>query len=630
MPTLDHTEHQKAIAKALNKKLRTNIKKGGGGATLMGAKGCGKTRIIGVVNSKPHKDVRMITLYGACKTDHADKQADEIGVAAGVKPLTQGRLPTVKNAFKTSSSATFTLTPASTNNLLNPKHSFRKEFVKTIAGSGVKFFHLIFDEAHKAYNQTSCNKPARVESLRDELKAHGIALVITGVTATPLWNVKSKAQEGQAKRACRLFGIEVSEDQTTVEALEESMVSISPEDTKSIFAVTKPLQTTAPEEFERHELLLPGKAPTKELLACMSDAAPLLVGLALDGSQGHIDRLVGFKTCASKAVVQKALDDYAIEEVLSNDGMECHSVIEGDDGSLSLGETITVRANAIIVVDTPVARKYLIEQLQDRATNEENARPMKLFDFTTKDRATFQRNMTGFVHATKHMTSGHPIGIIEPSQMEGSNEFGKNVSTIIAIGDFASHLLNQGAGRLARPVPMEAGDLVPVDGYKAVHLASKWQSALVGALKSKVSHTKPLPAAAAKALDEYEAESRCQFESLFGEEDNDEEDPVFERVATATKQFAKLDAAKRLPAPYNNLAMTYLEAKLDSDKREAQLTRAFGESCEDNAQRKHMGSVLARYMLGTQSAIDVEADAEDAVMLAGGDGEDMSDSDEDE
>ena len=34
----------------------------------MGAKGCGKTRIMGIVNSKPHKDAHMVTLYKARET----------------------------------------------------------------------------------------------------------------------------------------------------------------------------------------------------------------------------------------------------------------------------------------------------------------------------------------------------------------------------------------------------------------------------------------------------------------------------------------------------------------------------------------------------------------------------------
>ena len=68
-------------------------------------------------------------------------------------------------------------------------------------------------------------------------------------------------------------------------------------------------------------------------------------------------------------------------------------------------------------------RKYLVEQLKDRATNEDDARPMEFFDLTTKDRATFNVNLKGLREATTRMTSGHPIGIIDPSQLEGSNEF---------------------------------------------------------------------------------------------------------------------------------------------------------------------------------------------------------------
>eukprot|EP00966_Prymnesium_polylepis_P243687 5635213-Prymnesium_polylepis.1 len=63
------------------------------------------------------------------------------------------------------------------------------------------------------------------------------------------------------------------------------------------------------------------------------------------------------------------------------------------------------------------------------------------------------------------MPSGHPIGFIEPKQLEGNNEFAKNVFTILAVGAFKPHLVKQGAARMNRAVPMEAGDLVPVDGY---------------------------------------------------------------------------------------------------------------------------------------------------------------------
>ena len=94
-------------------------------------------------------------------------------------------------------------------------------------------------------------------------------------------------------------------------------------------------------------------------------------------------------------------------------------------------------------------------QLKDRSENDEDARPMQVFDLTTKDRSTFKRNLADFVDATKTMTTGHPIAFIDPVQFEGSNDFGKNCFAIIAVGAFSPHLLLQGAGRMGRSVKME-------------------------------------------------------------------------------------------------------------------------------------------------------------------------------
>ena len=46
---------------------------------------------------------------------------------------------------------------------------------------------------------------------------------------------------------------------------------------------------------------------------------------------------------------------------------------------------------------------------------------------------------------------------------------------------------------------------MPVNGYEAVHLASKWQPAVRGALKAKTSHCKSLPEAENELLTKYEA-----------------------------------------------------------------------------------------------------------------------------
>ena len=618
------TPEQEAIGKKIRQKLHGHIKSENrrGGITFMGTKGVGKTLMIGMVHSKAPKGEKTLNLFAACKTDHAGKQAREVGVATGYKPLTLGRLLTVKTALESSASATFTITPTSLGNLINPSHVLHDKCLKALKASNVTCIRLTLDEAHKAYGGSS-NRPARIAAWREALAEGGIALVVAAVTATPLWDKKSKAQPVLAKRACTVLGLEVGEGETAVEVLTENMVAVSDKEAKAIFAVTRSLQTAAPETFERREL---GTMTPRELAAHIADARPLLLGLALDGPQGHIDRLNALKVCTSMAVVQRVLDTYAIEEALSEEGVQCKKVIKATDGKLALSEEATlVRSNAILVVDTPEACKYLVEQLKDRAENDDDARPMEFFDMTTKDRATFNANLADFHKATTRMTSGHPIGIIEPSQLEGSNEFGKNVFAIIAIGDFQAYLLGQGAGRLARPVLMEAGDLVPVDDYKAVHLASKWQPAVRGAFKAKTSHTKPLPEEANELLTKYEAARKEEIEEIFGEAEEEEADPVYERVATTTKQLVKLDAAMCLLEP-RDLATTYLGAMLDDEKKEALLEEAFGKKLGDEggAKRDRAVSVLAKYAPVSAIASDEEKDE----LMADADEAEASDSDD--
>ena len=624
------TPEQLAIGKKLRQTLRGHIQTRRGGITFVGPKGVGKTRIMGLVHSKAPKGERTLNLFAACKSDHADKQAAEVGVAAGCKPLTLGRLSAVNAALKSSESATFAITPTSFGNLLNPAHALHEKGIATLKASGVACIRLTLDEAHKAYGGSS-NKPARIDAWREALAEQGIALVVTAVTATPLWAEKSKAQAGLAKRACTVLGLEVGEGETAVGVLMENKVEVSGEEAQAIFAVTRSLQTPAPESFKRRELAIPGGIErSAELALCIKDARPLLLGLALDGPQGHIDRLNALKVCTSMAVAQKALDCVAIEAALPEEGTRCKTVICTADGELALSEEATlVRSNAILVTDTPEARKYLVEQLKDRAENDDDVRPMEFFDLTTKDRATFNANLKGFHEATTRMPSGHPIGIIEPSQLEGSNEFGKNMFTILAVGDFPPHLLDQGAGRLGRPVPMEKGDLVPVDGYKAAHLASKWQPAVRGALKAQTSHTKPLPKAANELLTKYEAGRKKELEDLFGDLGEEETDPLYERVATTAKQLAKLDESKRLLDP-PDLATTYLEAMLADEKKDALLEKAFGKKLGDDGgeKRSREGSVLAKY--APVSAVTSEKEEEDEVMVDAGEVPEASGTDEEE
>ena len=578
--------------------------------------GIGKTLTCGEMIAKPiTKNGKWLNLWFACQNAYAEKQAEEVGVACGDKPLTQGRLALLINRLrgKDTGTATFTVTPVSAGNILNPELKFHKELIKVLVAEKVTHVHIMIDEVHKAYKGSS-NKPMRVAAFREELLKIGIVLVVTGVTATPLFDVETKDQPRLLDRAGTLLGLDADTNKTLLEALEENTVEVSAEEKEAIFAQIRPLQTPAPEAFEVSDNKIPGGEPSQEVKAIMDDAKQILLGNALEPNS-HIDRVVAFNACRSKAVVQKVLDDRAIEAVLSAGGVQCKTVVEAEDGSLSLSEEVTTaRSNVVIVVDSPTAGEYLVEQLKDRTANEEDARPMEFFDLTTKDRATFGQNLAAFVHATKTMTTGHPIAIIDPVQLEGSNDFGKNFFTILAVGAFPPHLLKQGAGRLGRAVKMEKGDLVPVDGYKAVHLASKWQTALAGALKSKGKEV--LPKAANDLLHDYKEARNRKLKGLFGDSyDVEKPDQLFQRVETTVKQLAKVDAAKHFSPPYD-LATTYMQAVLDKNTKEAHLTGAFGKLNADKKTRARAGSVLAKYSptSNTAAGSDAEAADNDAVM----------------
>ena len=89
--------------------------------------------------------------------------------------------------------------------------------------------------------------------------------------------------------------------------------------------------------------------------------------------------------------------------------------------------------------------------------------------------------MKAFTAATASKECDHPIGVVDKSQLESCNEFGKGCFSVVYVGQLKPGLETQAPGRLARPVPMEVGDIVPVDGYKAHHVSSgPWQPTHAG------------------------------------------------------------------------------------------------------------------------------------------------------
>ena len=111
-------------------------------------------------------------------------------------------------------------------------------------------------------------------------------------------------------------------------------------------------------------------------------------------------------------------------------------------------------------------------KLQELAGTE-GVRPFAVHDLRTKDLASYKAALASFAADAK-TTDKTVLGFVDKAQIEGTNDYAKNVSTIVAVGDWTDAELAQLGGRLGRPCEIQAGDLVP-KGHSLIHFASEWE-----------------------------------------------------------------------------------------------------------------------------------------------------------
>ena len=105
---------------------------------------------------------------------------------------------------------------------------------------------------------------------------------------------------------------------------------------------------------------------------------------------------------------------------------------------------------------------------------EEGVAPFKMHDLRQSDIATHRENLEAFTQdVTK--TDVMVLAMVDKRQIEGTNDYAKNVSAIVAVGAWTTAELTQLGGRLGRPCVFQPGDLVP-QAVKLFHFHSKWAS----------------------------------------------------------------------------------------------------------------------------------------------------------
>ena len=237
-------------------------------------------------------------------------------------------------------------------------------------------------------------------------------------------------------------------------------------------------------------------------------------------------------------------DGGALFEALSVGGEPMHRVLDGG----KLAKKAEPCAESVLVAHAAPAGTAKHQTLLDELQGDEGVRAFELHDLRASEMAAARVALTTFLTGFKEQRSGAQIAFVKQSQTQGTNDFAKNVTAIVAVGGFTPAQLKQLGGRLGRPCELVPGDIVP-KAFKLVHLRSQW-AADVGTINQKKTSPRGVPDAVWAQLDAVKA-SMEEVEYLKVEE-----------------RTLRLVAAERL-MPDCALAERYLELVRQPDKKAA-------------------------------------------------------------
>ena len=153
----------------------------------------------------------------------------------------------------------------------------------------------------------------------------------------------------------------------------------------------------------------------------------------------------------------------------------------------------------------------------------------------------------------KKQGSGPSLGIINPTQMKGNNDFSQDISSAICVGPpewMTKAKKEQFRGRLGRAGKLNDGSIVPLT-HKMVHLNSSWASKIL----SRNKRQSRAMSIAVKAL----------WDQL-GQEYANVGREVDARIETNMRKLIKIDEDNLFP---ESLAEEYLKSEMDPTARNA-------------------------------------------------------------
>jgi hypothetical protein len=421
------------------------------GVIIVAPPGYGKTRAFRCISDNMDaaggKHAFDLVVYVAKTPALARSQADEVG-SQYTAPVTMTHVKGLAKALQkkgSNKSIRVCMTQAMFKTLLS-KYNFCEDFAKPLGSPRI---HIVLDEVHGWYIKSSPTFTAL------KFISSMLSMRVSGLTAT--------AQlDGYGEKATRLFGSEAQ----TVEYTNEEETQFKHD-----------LLSHCPASDPKWKAV-PVKAPGADdgVERYLGPLATIVVGNVKTQGQGDTVRLPITAWIARSNLVAMAVavqvhgDDSTGGLLLKKTGGKAPWRRFGEDESFVDKE----RAQAVLIVHRCPAGGELHYQGLKSLVGEEGVATFRMHDLRQPDIATHRENLEAFTQdVTK--TDVMVLAMVDKRQIEGTNDYAKNVSAIVAVGAWTTAELTQLGGRLGRPCVFQPGDLVP-QAVKLFHFHSKWAS----------------------------------------------------------------------------------------------------------------------------------------------------------
>jgi hypothetical protein len=534
-----------------------------GGVIIESEPGLGKSRKAGALLSKIGKKVvkdgsKMLGLFVAIDATQAQELQGEVGALGSppFQPSDKKAVKMVEDELADTGHATVDITRDMMRKLLGgdptkktAKPAEMPELANKLGLSDGDMIVVVLDEVHDWYDKPSA-WPAAFKKTREAMPS--IPIGVIGLSAKTGLDVKRRRDGART-----LIGIQDDADVLNL------LVDYTDEECAALKATLKK-QPEVPTEFDIYQMDSPVDDPKCKALLSELHIAIVNMIVTDDDDKIRMQRIVADTVAKITATQAHGDNGDLILEQLDEEGFPMCGI--DANGELT-GQYTDRKESVVLAYKSRNGAEMGLSLLQTlEAANKEaidnGGEPLSSFDikvhslFNTKSATAKKKKIKEFLDCFKAQMHT-AVAVIDKDLSQGQNFFAKNVTTIIAIGDWDGDELFQLAGRLGRIVQLKEGDLVP-RVFKTVHMKSEWAEKVSSIESNKRSRTAQIPSNVAAMLDSLKPRHKHQVKEM----------ATKAKQLIAADEFLKTDGA---------LALQYLKLFAPKDAEEGEEDGEEGE-----------------------------------------------------